>query len=366
MQSQVGIFYVSKNMMNYGQPGNRINPLLIYSFLPQAGERPTIISMDVNGGHNRFFTTGMVDSTTVDLNEGQGRFSYTYVGKTANNIQLFRTTLTKGSSTTQALLFFSFTERAFAYENTSLNRPLITLEKFYWLGSRTDAQVSIKGDKVIIDKPGTEKSHIELSTENDNTSQILLDTKYSPVGFSAALQKDWDEIDKRFYFQGNPINPYIMDELNGGGFAMSDGSTTMVIDLKAANASKQFKDTAAQKGTSFTTSTISYGMPYQTSFGYQYLGKTDNGVHVVRTSYWGGGTGVFSNIYFIRFKIRKGFDFDGIGNDQILMCIEGYCPERDRSTGNVKIKNNTISIDIPERQNPVSEPYDTTHVVVKF
>src|ERR1700722_1460174 len=66
--------------------GFAANPLLIDAFMPLAGERPVMVSFNFLGGHNRFFIEHPIDSTTADLPDGKGRFSYTLLGQTANGI----------------------------------------------------------------------------------------------------------------------------------------------------------------------------------------------------------------------------------------------------------------------------------------
>ena len=147
---------------------------------------------------------------------------------------------------------------------------------------------------------------------------------------------------------------------------LSDGPDTRVIDIEAGSLSRQYDGKLDDNKMGFSTSGMSYGTVVNSSFKYEYLGKTINGVHVVRTVLWGGGSGVFNLILFIRFRIRKGFDSNGTPKDQLLMCVERYDNERDRSTSVVKIKGNTVTMDIPERPNPISEATDTTHIVEKF
>ena len=353
------------NVLRY--EGKVANPLLIYAFLPLPGERPSTISIDFNGGNNRFFINQSIDSTTIDVMDGK-RFNYTLIGKTSNNIYVVLTKLTNGVTKSQSLLFFSFQNVEKIYDDTTkANQLLIVLERFYSFNNGQDVAVTITGNKVDVGLSGTEKKHIELNTDNDNGSQVILDNSYPPVGVATSmLQKDWEDVNARFYFHGNPINPYLLNELAGAGFFLSDGPSTMVVDLETGSVSKEYEDTALKKTTGYNTEINDHGYVLSSSFKYEYLGKTANGVHVVRTIEWGGGSGVFCNIQFIRFKLRKKFDSNGVLKDELLMCLQNFYPEGDRNNAVVTIKGNTVKLDIPERTTPVDEAMDTTHVVFHF
>jgi hypothetical protein len=348
--------------------GFAASPLLIYAFMPLPGERPVTVSFNFFGGHNRFFIEHPIDSTTVDLPDGKGRFCYTLLGQTDNKIYVVQTTLTKGSYASQALLFFSIKDHVMAmYNDTPYIAPLITLEEFYKLGNKNDAPIVISGNRITIDISNGEKKHIEISTDNYNSSAIIENNSYPPSDLEGStVERDWREADSMFYFHLSPIDPHLLDELNGGGFMLSDGPDTRAVDIEAGSGSKRYDNSLDDKRTGFTTSGVSYGMETHSSFNYEYLGKTINGVHVVRTSFWGGGSGVFGIIQFIRFRIRKRFDCNGILKDQLLMCLERYDGERDRSSSVINIKGNTVTIDIPERPTPVDEATDTVHIVEKF
>jgi hypothetical protein len=348
--------------------GMAANPLLIYTFIPQSGERPVIVSYNFVGGHNRFFIEHPIDSTTADLADSTGRFSYTLLGQTDNKIYVVQTALAKGSYVSKALLFFSIRDHVMGMNaDTPHIEPLITLEKFYKLGNKQDAQVTVSGNKVIIDIPSAEKKHIEVSTDNDNTAAVIEDNSYPPAGLKGStVERDWREADSLFYFHRSPISPYLLDELNGGLFFLSDGPDTRVVDMEAGSVSRKYENNLDDKRTGFTSTCMSYGTEYHTYFSYDYLGKTSNGVHVVRTVFSGGGSGVFGLIQFIRFRVRRGFDCNGILKDQLLMCLERYDSERDRTQSIINIKGNTVTMDIPERPTPVDEATDTTHIVEKF
>jgi hypothetical protein len=344
------------------------SPLLIYAFMPLPGERPVTVSFNFFGGHNRFFTEHPIDSTTAELPDGKGRFSYTLLGQTDNKIYVVQTTLTKGSYVSQALLFFSIKDHVFDVDNdTPRVGSLITLERFYKLGSKQDAQVAIAGNKITIDESTGEKKHIEISTDNDNTSAIINDNSYPPLGLAGStVEKDWREADSMFYFHRSPINPHLLDELNGGLYYLSDGPDTRVVDIEYGTGSKKYENHLDDKKTSFTTTDMSNGMENHSSFSYEYIGKTSNGVHVVRAALWGGGSGVWGIIQFIRFRIRKGFDCDGTPKDQLLMCLERYSGDGDRGRSTININGNNVLIDVIQRNPDPESPTDTSHIVEKF
>lgn len=83
------------------------------------------------------------------------------------------------------------------------------------------------------------------------------------------------------------------------------------------------------------------------SFGYKFIGKTKEGIHILHTWDWGGGSGVFNNLVFLEFSSKKiitNID-DYKKGDAIILSILGEMSLGDRFDGTVDlIENDTLII----------------------
>ncbi len=155
--------------------------------------------------------------------------------------------------------------------------------------------------------------------------------------------KDLQEVNSKFRYQGHPINPKIINAFLPW---MSDSRPNIsAIDLAAATGTNQYYLNPEDTGTS-----ANLGFPGEMGKGscsYEYLGKTENNIHVVRVMTNGGGSGYFNSILFFSFKIGKSFDAHGERQKQLLMILESFYMEGDRTTAKVSISKNKVRIDKP-------------------
>jgi len=73
-------------------------------------------------------------------------------------------------------------------------------------------------------------------------------------------------------------------------------------------------------------------------FGYQYVGQTTTGVHVILTSSWGGGSGIFKYLMFLRFE----HNLDN--KDRIVLKRLGETRLGDRWDGELRVEGNDLFI----------------------
>lgn len=85
-------------------------------------------------------------------------------------------------------------------------------------------------------------------------------------------------------------------------------------------------------------------------FGYRYVGTTTSGIHVLYTSYSGGGTGVFTCLMLVTFERDKGITTDWKelrirpGRKRLLLKKLGEVGLGDRWDGDLKVKGNEIFV----------------------
>ena len=163
------------------------------------------------------------------------------------------------------------------------------------------------------------------------------------VVLAQSVESELKEVENKFYFRGNPINPWVIDAFQPW---LSDGPIVMAVDLHNGNNSNRFFDTSKVKDTH-----LDY--PAGGWLNYEYVGKTESGIHIVRTEVNGGGSGVFESILFFKFSIKKGFDYNGVPSDQLLMSLEKYYLGGDRTKTIITIAKNTVTLKTADNvQNP--------------
>jgi len=152
------------------------------------------------------------------------------------------------------------------------------------------------------------------------------------------------EVNSKFYFKGEPIHPELLHAFNS---SMADAPIVMTVDLCNGFHSNLCHHKAVADGKFVTEHLDNLPGNDEGSYTYEYLGKLDNGVHVVRTQCNGGGSGMFVDLLFVSFKIRKTYDYNGKLQEQLLMTLEKCYNIGDRISSKVILSKNSVTIDKP-------------------
>jgi len=86
------------------------------------------------------------------------------------------------------------------------------------------------------------------------------------------------------------------------------------------------------------------------TFGYEHVGTTDSGIHVLLTVSRGGGTGVFVNLMLVRFEHDDGVDADweeGVirrGRPRLLIRKLGEIGRGDRWSGTRRVRGDEVLV----------------------
>ena len=198
------------------------------------------------------------------------------------------------------------------------------------------------------------KSSLESATHEKD---LIIFSK----NFPAACQtgpKDFDQnlacAQKYFVMEGKPINPMIIRDLNT--WISDSGDQVIAINLLASQESNRYfsKTYTAQKLGEYFSVEISSASEEKESFKYSIKGVTDNGVFVIETTWWGGGSGIFSNLLFVR--IIKAAGFGEVKNNKLTLNNKRILIEKlggigfgDRVWANVTVQGNSVHI---KTQNP--------------
>jgi hypothetical protein len=159
-----------------------------------------------------------------------------------------------------------------------------------------------------------------------------------------------------FSFDQAPfINPRIVQDLST--WISDSGDQVVAISLLEAQDSNRYYGAAsvrkADGGNPFVyteTTTVDEGQTNQTSFGYQFVGVTRSGVHVLRTSAWLGGSGVFQNLLLVAFEYDSSLTTDWMkgevhsGKRRFLIKKRGEIVLGDRWSGELKVNGNSLLV----------------------
>ncbi len=162
------------------------------------------------------------------------------------------------------------------------------------------------------------------------------------------------EVNRTFTYRGHPIHPKLIYRFLPW---MSDSVPIVLsVDLAAADGSNEY---FADDVKPLTTAKNSYRVDGKVIgddtpgayFSYQWLGSPAPGVHALRTSFCGGGSGVFEDLLVLRRSTSKGVDLEGKTYDRIVLTFERLVSLGDRWDGSIRISPGRVFIG-PTVSNP--------------
>ena len=156
------------------------------------------------------------------------------------------------------------------------------------------------------------------------------------------IQRLLQEVNAHFTLQGKPVHPRLVEKFQT--FLSDSGPPAVIsVDLLAAtiNGNEYYEpDVKVQDG----VVSVEHKDPEGSGFTYKWLGTVRPGLHVVKTFCSGGGTGVFTNLYFFRIYPGTGRDEKG-PYDQILMTlVRTPVILGDRDDGTIKVEPGRVII----------------------
>ena len=167
---------------------------------------------------------------------------------------------------------------------------------------------------------------------------------------SRAVAENPENPDADFRFHGKPIHPLLIKQFEPW---ISDARPpiTVEVNLTAAWDSNEY---AAEFKTD-SNSVVSINLPEGGSYTYRHLGRLGDGIHVLRTSESGGGSGVFEALLFVRFRTRLAYLADGVKHgQQIFLHVVRRYPLGDRDGAEVVVKPDHVIVGKSRyRENPV-------------
>lgn len=143
------------------------------------------------------------------------------------------------------------------------------------------------------------------------------------------------------------VHPRIVEDLTT--WLSDSGDQVVAINLLDAQDSNRYSGDVLTRETG-RASPFVHVRNGKEIFGYEYVGTTRAGVSVLRTSYSGGGTGVFECLLLVRFDTDVGFGCDWRdrvvrpGRERILIRKLGEIPLGDRWSGRLQVRGDEIVV----------------------
>ncbi len=204
----------------------------------------------------------------------------------------------------------------------------------------------------------------------ENKSELEINFGYKELDLRRALK----EANEKFTYLEKPIHPGLLREFITW---VSDGGppTTITIDVSAGTDTNEYylpvrivKTAPHDQSKSFYPDDDSkFDLKYvitgdHFTFGYVWLGRLKNGLHVVKVSEGyrgskpGGGTMVSGDIIFVNFETGQGYKPDGKPYDRLLMSVVRVYPLGDRPYTMIKVNKDKNIVVIVESKY-LNKPY---------
>jgi hypothetical protein len=164
---------------------------------------------------------------------------------------------------------------------------------------------------------------------------ILLIACHSSLFAETGIDKALVEINNRFTYKDRPIHPGLIAEFNG---LLSDPWNPIItsLDIAAAYDTNQYQNSDVRINENGLVFLQRDGK--DNYFCYEWLGKLNNGLHVVEI--WdgvGGCSGVFMSLFFVKFEKGYGLTPEGQRHERLLMTIVRNAIVGDRDDGKITV-----------------------------
>ena len=151
------------------------------------------------------------------------------------------------------------------------------------------------------------------------------------------------EIDNSFTYNGKPIHPDLIKEFE---IWLSDNCppVTVSVDVVAAFRARNEYDYSRVTVDGSRVRAVSGDPEDHGYYEYEHLGVLRSGMHVIKTYDCGGGSGVFTSLFVVKFTTDKAYQRDGSEYTRLLMTVIREYPLGSSGGGEIRIDGDRVII----------------------
>ena len=160
------------------------------------------------------------------------------------------------------------------------------------------------------------------------------------------FKSDFQEADSQFSYQGQPIHPGLVQEFSSW-ISDTELPTTISVDVAAPHRNEYMESdvrAASGKRVCLDSRDIATDQKDGGWFCYEWLGKLNNGLHVLKTADGGQFGGIFLNLFFVRFDKGEGYTQEGEKRERLLMTIARTFVLGDRDDGEIEVQADKVIV----------------------
>lgn len=180
-----------------------------------------------------------------------------------------------------------------------------------------------------------------LKAETDK-KDIILSLKVT----DRDVGKYWNHL-KYSFFREELIHPKIIQDLQGN--LADTGEQVVSINLLDSQDSNRYFGEIKIRSIENTNSPYVYCEDGNENFGYNYIGTSSSGIHVLQTYEYGGGSGIFINLVFLVLETDESIKCDYDQNifnkrQRINLKTLGLLSLGDRYNGEITLNNGILKV----------------------
>ena len=156
-----------------------------------------------------------------------------------------------------------------------------------------------------------------------------------------------EEANQTFHFRGEPINPRAVSDLLPWLSDTEPGPVALDVEGSTADTNRYWAEVSTIAAGPWAGATLATWQPWPGSdaskaSAYQWLGRLDNGLHVLRLQLNTGGSGYFTDVLVVRFSSDR--EYDHRDRERLVMTRVGQAVLGDRDSRVITLEGNVVII----------------------
>lgn len=169
---------------------------------------------------------------------------------------------------------------------------------------------------------------------------------FAAPAWPAATEASIAELRRSFTLDQRPVPPEVFTDFANGDPFEGARSAMVTVDVGTAIGSNLYADpiVRGEDGWVSQRKIVAGRVEPPAAQSYKFIGATQNGLLVVVSAYYGGGTGRYFTLHILDLAAAPAYDSGGKLYDRLNLTILRALPLGDRWHGSVVIAGNTVTI----------------------